>query len=373
MQSRLGLLREQSFRAGLRTLLFVGLAWAVPLLLSAIDGRAVGTVEENPFLLEPGVWSRYFISIGLFLLAEKRVEQQLRLYLRQFAQAPLLAPNSLEAAATAVSRALRKRDSGTAELACLLLAFVWTGATLTHVMHTGESSWALTVSAAGSSLTPAGWWATLFSNPLFNFLVLRWLWRNLVWGLLLRDLARLKMRLVASHPDGHGGLAFISQYPSVYVSNVFGLSCVTGAALIETMHKSGIELAIYGIVMALWLLLMIGIFALPLLAFHRPLSAVREQTMLACSAQASRHFRAGERAVLGQNIVAGEDAESAGTADISDPTKLFAAARTMSTIPLTREALLPISLAAVGPLVAAGATQFPLLEVVKIVKRLLMV
>jgi hypothetical protein len=41
---------------------------------------------------------------------------------------------------------------------------------------------------------------------LFWFLLLRWLWRHAVWGLLLRDLARLELRLVATHPDGAGGL-----------------------------------------------------------------------------------------------------------------------------------------------------------------------
>jgi hypothetical protein len=48
----------------------------------------------------------------------------------------------------------------------------------------------------------------IFSNTLFAFLLLRWLWRLCVWGLLLRELAGLELRLVEAHPDGHGGLGF---------------------------------------------------------------------------------------------------------------------------------------------------------------------
>jgi len=36
LQRQLGLLREDTFRAGSRALLFVGLAWGVPLILSLI-------------------------------------------------------------------------------------------------------------------------------------------------------------------------------------------------------------------------------------------------------------------------------------------------------------------------------------------------
>lgn len=45
--------------------------------------------------------------------------------------------------------------------------------------------------------------------------VLRWLWRFVVWGLLLRDLARLDLQLAVTHPDRVGGPGFISQYPPV--------------------------------------------------------------------------------------------------------------------------------------------------------------
>ena len=84
-------------------------------------------------------------------------------------------------------------------------------------------------------LTLAGWWCVLVSAPLFWFLVLRWLWRHLVWGLLLRDVAGLKLRLVATHPDGYGGLAFIGGYPNAFAAFVFAMTCVVAAETLQAL------------------------------------------------------------------------------------------------------------------------------------------
>ena len=122
VQQRLGLLREDAFRAGSRALLFVGLAWGVPLVLSIIAGNAVGPPEQRPFLLDPWPWARYFAAVGLLILTERQVEEQLRTHQRQFALAPLLGPAAIEAAAPAVLKALRRRDSRLAESVCLAIA-----------------------------------------------------------------------------------------------------------------------------------------------------------------------------------------------------------------------------------------------------------
>jgi hypothetical protein len=122
LQRRLGLLREDAFRAGSRALLFVALAWGVPLVLSIVAGNAFGSSEDHPYLLDLAVWARFFIAVGLFLFMEKRLEKQLQIYLVQFVRAPLLAPGALGTAAIAVTRALKRRDSKAAESTCLLFA-----------------------------------------------------------------------------------------------------------------------------------------------------------------------------------------------------------------------------------------------------------
>jgi hypothetical protein len=260
LQRRIGLLRERALRAGRRAALLVGLAWGVPLLLSALTGHAVGPLATRPFLLDLGAWARFFIAIGIFVLMERLVEERLRVHLRQFVRAPLLAPGAMPAAAEAVVRALRRRDAWPAELVCVVAAYALTLSGAALLLTAESSSWLVTVSPSGASLTAAGWWCALVSSPLFWFLLLRWLWRHAVWGLLLRDLARLELRLVATHPDGAGGLAFIGQYPNAFAALVFAMSCVLGAAIAQTLLQGGMTPATYGQLLAAWLVIVIILF-----------------------------------------------------------------------------------------------------------------
>ena len=372
LQQRLGLLQERALNAGRRAAILIGLAWGVPLVLSVIAGHALGPAVTRPFLVDLGAWARFFVAIGIFVLMERMVEERLRAHLRQFARAPLIAPGAQPAAAAAVARALRRRDLRLAELACVIAAYAITLGGARLVLDAGASSWLVTVGPEGARFTAAGWWCALVSSPLFWFLLLRWLWRHAVWGLLLRDLARLELRLVATHPDGAGGLAFIGQYPNAFAAFVLALSCVLGAAIAHTLLQGEITAAAYGQLMAAWLVVVIILFGAPLLAFSGPLRRLKEATLLAASSVATRHQRATERELLGSNMSAASDAEITASGDVPDPSKLYAAARKLSTYLISRAAIVPVAAATLLPLVAAGATQLPVRELLKIARGLLL-
>jgi hypothetical protein len=372
LQLRLGLLHERALNAGRRAAIVIGLAWGVPLVLSAMTGHAVGPSATRPFLLDLGAWARFFIAIGIFVLMERLVEERLRSHLRQFARAPLIAPGSRAAAAEAVVRALRRRDLRLAELAGVVAAYAISLGGARLVLDADVSSWLVAVGPEGARLTAAGWWCTLVSSPLFWFLLLRWLWRHAVWGLLLRDLARLELRLVATHPDGAGGVAFVGQYPNAFAAFVFALSCVLGAAIARTLLQGELTPAAYGQLMAAWLIVVMILFGAPLLAFSAPLRRLKEATLLNAGAAATRHQRAAEREQLGRNMSAAGDAEATASGDLPDPAKLYAAASKLSTFLISRSAIVPVAAATLLPLVAAGATQLPVRELLKIARGLLL-
>ncbi|MFK7911207.1 MAG: hypothetical protein AB8F34_11505, partial [Akkermansiaceae bacterium] len=62
LQRQLGLLRENALRTVPRALLFVALAWGVPLILSLLAGDALGHYADSPFLLDMRAWARFFLA-----------------------------------------------------------------------------------------------------------------------------------------------------------------------------------------------------------------------------------------------------------------------------------------------------------------------
>lgn len=371
LQRRLKLLHDSALQVGRRAVVFVALAWGVPLLLSLLEGRAVGPGESGPYLLDPGVWARFVVGIAVFVLSERAVEDNLRTKLAQFVRAPLIEPSEFARAAAAVASALRQRDSRVAELLCLAVALAVAIADYVHYTGYEATGWATQSSATGRSLTLAGWWALLVSSPLFAFLFVRGLWRHLVWSLLLRRLAALDLRLVANHPDGKGGLGFIADYPNAYAMFVLGISSAVAVALAKTVFESGISSQAFTCVLVLWLALVLGLFAFPLQAFSAPLSVLKRQSLQLYGAQGTRHNRRQERALLGRNVFAGAD-QGDEDLELPDPTKHFAAAEKLSTILVNRSALVPVTLAALVPFAIVGAAQLPVKEVFAVLKKLIL-
>ena len=58
-------------------------------------------------------------------------------------------------------------------------------------------------------LSMAGTWAILVSLPMFQFLLIRWLWRYLVWMFLLFRFSTKPLKLLPSHADRSGGLGIL--------------------------------------------------------------------------------------------------------------------------------------------------------------------
>lgn len=371
LQRRVGVLEEDALHAGRRAAIFVALAWGVPLLLSLLQGHAFGPHINHPYLLDFGAWARFFIATGLFLLAEQEVEYGLHGKLGQFVSAPILAPESFRAAAAAVVNALKLRNSGVAELVCLGLAiagaFVW----LAHLLNADASGWAVQVADDGARLTLAGWWSVIVSVPIFYFLLTRGLWRYLVWAMLLWRIASLKLRLVASHPDGKAGLAFLAEYPNAYSMFVFGASAAMAMTVVRHIFESNISSVTFGYIIGCWLAIVLGFFAFPLLAFSKPLSELKERSLQILSAQATQFHRAAERAVIGHNVLADDPSEADLEHPVSDPSGQYAVSKKLSILLMNRSAVAPLAAAALIPFAIAGATRLPYKEVFSLMKKLL--
>jgi hypothetical protein len=369
LQAQLKLLQKNALRVGARAALFVALAWGVPFLLGVPRSFSLDH-GQGAYLTDLGVWAKFFFGIGAFILAEQQVEKGLRAKLSQLVLAPVIAPGSIPAAAAIVSSALRQRDSRGAELVCLALAVF--ASILSYLnFHTAEaSSWAVEHLQDGNRISLAGWWSICFSLPLFVFLFLRGVWRHFVWARMLRKLAKLDLRLVATHPDGKAGLAFLSQYPNAYAFFVFGMSCAIAAAVAKHSHHEDLSATTLSMVMSGWLAIVISFFAYPLSAFTPPLNRLKEQGLSFLGAQATQFNRSAERKAIGRNVFSDSTPEP--DMELSDPGKHYDAMRKLSTILVSRAAVVPVAAAALIPFAVVGASVLPYKQVVSVLKKLLL-
>lgn len=371
LAARLGALERLAGSAPRRAALLVALGWGGALGLAALDGAAWGAPEARPYLRDLGAFSRFALAVAVLATMDARVDAQLRAHLRRLTDAPLLAPSAVPAAAAAIVRAVDRARSPVAAVVCAVLAVLLAVSSAVATLGREEASWAVSVSPDGPALTGAGWWAACVASPVVGFLLVRWLWRHLVWALLLRALARLELRLVATHPDGFGGLGFIGRYPNVFAALVLAMSLMLAAAVLRAMAQEAITVEAYGWIMSAWLALVVALFAAPLAAFSAPLRRLKEATRDAAAAQATGHLRAAERDLLGANIAVDDAAAADGPKAPPDPSKHYAAAGKLGTLPFSRAAILPLAVAALAPLLAAGATQLPLRELWSVARRLL--
>jgi hypothetical protein len=371
LQYRLHLLQKNSLHASRRAAIYVALAFAVPFLLALPESLSVDSTGHR-YLTDPGTWARFLLAIAAFVLAEAQVEMGLRDRLLQFQTARLIAKASVGDAVAAVNLALKRRNSFSAEIACLVIAALFSLAAFTRLHQAEVSSWAVTVAPDGRHLTPAGWWTIIFSQPMFVFLLTRGLWRHFVWALLLRRIAKLQLRLVSTHPDGKAGLGFLATYPNAYALFVFGMSVALAAALAKHQLNEGLTVTVLTAVMSVWLALILVIFGYPLSAFSLPLFELRQTTLLRLSAMATTFFRSAERKLLGENIAASSEAEAQETEDVDDPSKQYATVGKQSTMLLSRSTLVPVGLAALLPFAIVAATVLPLKEIWSVVKKILL-
>jgi len=194
---------------------------------------------------------------------------------------------------------------------------------------------------------------------MFWFLLLRTVWRAVVWSVLLRRLGGLELRLVSTHPDGNGGLGFVGQVPNAYTLFVLGVSCVVSAALIRHGLQQQLTTTTLTSVLAGWLAFVLALLAFPLTAFLRPLARLKQETLAQAGAQAIRFHRAQERKTLGLNIAAPDPKEAEAEGEVADPSKQFDTTRKLSVSLFNRSALVPVAAAAILPLAGARRPSCP--------------
>jgi hypothetical protein len=274
VQQSLRLIQPDRWNLARRIVVLVAVSW-LPLVLI--------TLMLNPkallsLLKDYRVHSRLLIAVPVLLIGETLMESRLRVVISHVRQAGLLEVPDVAYIDKLINALLRVRDAVLPEILVLLILIIHTATSYKGLVD--ATPWLGYGTGADLHLTFAGWYAILVSAPLFQFLLGLGLWRWLLWTYFAFKLSGRNLRLVATHPDQHGGLGFLGLTAAAFAPLAFAAATVIGATWRNDILHHGAHLMDFKIE-AIVLVMIIGLLALgPLIFFVPRLAALRRQGIL---------------------------------------------------------------------------------------------
>lgn len=230
---RIGVIRGDDPSVRRRIVVFIAITWVPLLILSILEGHAIGPTPRESLLLDFATYARFFVGLPFLFVAELTVGPRLSAAARHFLQAGFIRPDEYPLFDRAVARLVRWRESVFAELVIASLALLSAWTVSPDMLYKGEAgstaTWIAVETASGARLFLAGYWYKFVAVAVLQFFLLRWMWRLIIWTRFLGAVAQLNLALVPTHADQAGGLGFLGTTHLSLGIFPFGFSSVLSA------------------------------------------------------------------------------------------------------------------------------------------------
>jgi hypothetical protein len=350
-----------------RILVISMFAWLPLLVLSVLEGTALGGGAAVPFLLDLEVHIKFLGVLPLLIVAELVVHKRMRFVVKQFLERHVIAENDLPKFDAAIASAFRLRNSVLAEV--LLIAFVYIVGILIvwrHYTALATTTWYAVASGEGLKLSLSGMWYGYVSVPLFQFLMMRWYFRFFIWTRFLGQVSRLDLSLVPTHPDHVGGLGFLSNTVFAFTPLAVAHGGLVAGFIANRIFYLGASLPQFKIEIAVVVVFLLCLVLGPLLLFTPKLAEAKRTGNREYGTLAERYVREFDAKWLRGG--APPDEPLVGSGDIqslADLNNSFEVVRTMGIAPVTKDAVLRLAVATLAPIAPLALTMMPLEELLK--------
>ena len=356
-----------------RIVIFLALTWVPLLVLSFLEGLALGPTPEQSFLLDFATYARFFVAFPMIILAEIIIGPRLTIAGLHFVQSGLVRENDYPAFDSAVEKVIARREALLPELIILGIAIFGAWSMTAAFYAAQETSWHIIRTESGIRLSMSGVWYLLVAVPLLQFMFYRWIWRLIIWTGFLRDMSRLNLRLVVSHPDQAGGLGFLNMSQVTFASLAFGLSSIlSGSAAFHIVFES-VKIDTFKLPFIAYLILINLIFLGPLLVFVPLLAKTRRQGLREFSSLVNRYdYAFVEKWIHGG---APADEQLLGTGDIQSLADLgnsYQFARQMKIFPFSLQEIIKMSVIAAVPMLPLLPLVMPIADILKLLSKALL-
>ncbi len=341
-----------------RIVVLVGLAWIPLLILSVAEGHAWGASVPIPFLYDLETHARFLLTLPLLIIAELVVHQRMRPVVQQFVERGLISESIRPRFDAAIASAMRLRNSIVIEV--LLIATVYAigvGLVWRTQVALDVASWYGSGMRGVLQPTLAGWWMGLVSLPVFQFLLLRWYFRIMIWTRFLWQVSRLELSLFPSHPDRCGGLGFLSQLCYAFSPLMFAQGTLLAGLIANRIFFTGASLPQFKVPMAALAAVLVAVVFGPLLVFAPRLAEAKRAGLREFGALSQRYVREFEGKWL--RTGAPEAESPLGSADIQSLADLgnsFQVVQGMRLAPIDLQSVLRLVIVSLLPLLPLTLT-----------------
>ena len=257
-----------------RIALIIAVAWLPLVVLTIFFGRFAGGVRV-PFLDDFEVHARLLFALPLMIVAEVFVYIRMRGLVTLFVERQIITANLRPAFDAVISSAMRLRNSLAAEIGLLLFVilaghYIWQEGLALH-----SDTWYATVSSSSRTYTPAGYWYSFVSVPVFQFILIRWYYRIFIWCRFLFQVSRLDLNLVALHPDRCCGLGFLGNVALAFSPLLMAHTGVVAGFIANRILYEGATLSDYRLELVGLAVVLLAIVLGPLCVFILKLNSAR--------------------------------------------------------------------------------------------------
>ena len=345
-----------------RIIVLTAMTWVPLLVLSVVEGRAWSGVEL-PFLYDIELHVRLLLAAPLLLLAELVVHRRLRPMAQQFLERDLIPDSQLPRFHAAVAAAMRLRNSVWPEVIIIALVYIVGVGIVWRTQTLRVASWHGAPVNGIWHPSLAGWWLGLVSLPVFQFLLIRWYFRILIWTRFLWQVSRIQLRLMPAHPDHVGGMSFVGSVGYAFSPVLLAQGAMLAGLMANRIFYGGAKLPDFKV--ELIGLVAVMVFALlgPLLVFSRQLEASKRAGVREHGVLAQRYVREYDRKWLRGG--APPDEALLGSADIQSLADLgnsFSSVKEMRWVPFTLTTVLQLAVTTLLPVLPLTLTMISLEE-----------
>jgi len=350
-----------------RVLAMVLVTWVPLVLLSIVEGNAWGSSVSVPLVYDVELHVRLLLAVPLLIMAELTVHQRMRPVVSQFLDRGLIPAAARPQFDAAISSTIRLRNSVVAEV--LLIALVYT----VGVGFIWRTQGALDVPSwyggpADGRWRPslAGWWLGCVSLPLFQFLLVRWYFRLLIWTRFLWRVSRIDLRLIPTHPDGAGGLGFLGAVAYAFAPILLAQGVMISGTIASRIFYAGAELPEFKVELIGLVALMVFAVLAPMLVFGPKLEAAKRMGLREYGILAHHYVREFDSKWLRGGAPA--DEPLVGSADIQSLADLgtsYDVVKSMRFVPFTAQTVLQLAITTLAPVVPLALTMISLEELLE--------